>query len=114
MPLFAVSWYNISLSKRNKDDIFFVFADNIDTRSVLDALRDIVADSNVYLRDNKSPNNLLLRDIAVYITRILSVFGAISGSQETIGFPISDDAGDCNNVSIRYRYIIICVAVEYL
>lgn len=84
-----------------KDSVHAALCDNIDTRSVLDALRDIVAHSNIYLRDSKSPNNLLLRDIALFITKILSVFGAIPGCQDAIGFPITNEANDFNNIEER-------------
>lgn len=76
------------------------FADNVDTRGALDALRDLIATCNVYLRDRRvasePPNCLILRDVAAYITHIMSVFGAIS-ADAAIGFPIAG-AGDAGNV----------------
>lgn len=69
------------------------FADNVDTRSALDALRDLVTAANIYIRDNKDHLNcLLLRKIATYITDLLRIFGAINNSQ-SIGFPVSGSAG---------------------
>ncbi|XP_046486105.1 cysteine--tRNA ligase, cytoplasmic [Neodiprion pinetum] len=82
-----------------KDSVHAALCDNIDTRSVLDALRDIVAHSNIYMRDSTGLNNLLLRDIAVYITKILSVFGAIPNFQHAnIGFPLTCDNNESNNI----------------
>lgn len=69
-------------------------ADNIDTRSALDAIRELVSVSNVYIRDNKTRlNSLLLRNVATYITDLLHVFGAISGPRGGIGFPVSGGSG---------------------
>lgn len=70
--------------------------DNIDTRTALDAIRDIVSQCNVYTKECKNSNTLLLRDIAVYITRMLVVFGAISSQHDGIGFPIDDHAAASN------------------
>ncbi|XP_033152253.1 cysteine--tRNA ligase, cytoplasmic [Drosophila mauritiana] len=68
--------------------------DNIDTRSALDAIRELVSVSNVYIRDNKTRlNSLLLRNVATYITDLLHVFGAISGPRGGIGFPVSGGSG---------------------
>ncbi|EDW91983.1 cysteine--tRNA ligase, cytoplasmic [Drosophila yakuba] len=68
--------------------------DNIDTRSALDAIRELVSASNVYIRDNKTRlNSLLLRNVATYITDLLHVFGAIAGPRGGIGFPVSGGSG---------------------
>ncbi|XP_016968199.1 cysteine--tRNA ligase, cytoplasmic [Drosophila biarmipes] len=68
--------------------------DNVDTRSALDAIRELVSASNVYIRDNKTQlNSLLLRNVATYITDLLHVFGAISGPRGGIGFPVSGGSG---------------------
>lgn len=53
--------------------------DNIDTRSALDALRDIVTAANIYLRERKPPNQILLYDLSIYVTKILNVFGTTAG-----------------------------------
>ncbi|XP_044262435.1 cysteine--tRNA ligase, cytoplasmic [Tribolium madens] len=73
---------------RTKDNVHAALCDNIDTRTSLESLRDLVTASNLYIRDKNSPNCLLLHDIAVYITKMLSIFGAISESSK-IGFPVS-------------------------
>ncbi|XP_012269862.2 cysteine--tRNA ligase, cytoplasmic [Athalia rosae] len=97
-------WNKAELELHNKfcatkDFVHAALCDNIDTRSTLDALREIVAYSNIYLRDTKLTNNLLLRDIAIYITKILAIFGAISAPQDAIGFPISSsDSSECKNM----------------
>lgn len=70
--------------------------DNIDTRTVLDIVRELVANCNIYMSQNKNPNILLLRDISVYITKLFIIFGAISSSYDSIGFPIDDEAVGAN------------------
>lgn len=70
--------------------------DNIDTRTVLDIIRELVANCNIYMSQNKNPNILLLRDISVYITKLFIIFGAISSSYDSIGFPIDDEAVGAN------------------
>lgn len=82
-----------------------MFIDNIDTKSALDAIRDIVTHCNIYVKQNKNPNTLLLRDIAVYITKILTIFGTITSSHDNIGFPIDNETTK-TNVSDLYSYII--------
>ncbi|KAH8404070.1 hypothetical protein KR215_009001 [Drosophila sulfurigaster] len=72
--------------------------DNIDTRSALDVVRELVSNTNIYIRDNKAKlNHLLLRKIATYITDLLHTFGAISGPRGGIGFPLGGGSADSNN-----------------
>lgn len=79
-----------------KDSVHAALCDNIDTRTVLENIRDLVGHCNVYTKTIKSPNTLLLRDIAVYITKMFVTFGAISSSNEGIGFPIDSDNKNVN------------------
>ena len=68
---------------------FNIIVDNIDTRVALDVIKKLVNNSNIYVKDCQKPNVLLLRDIAVYITKIFTVFGTIT-SHDSIGFPVED------------------------
>ncbi|KAH8402094.1 hypothetical protein KR009_009720 [Drosophila setifemur] len=78
----------------SQEQVHAALCDNIDTRSALDAIRELVSASNVYIRDNKTRlNSLLLRNIATYITDLLHVFGAIAGPRGGIGFPVSGGSG---------------------
>jgi cysteinyl-tRNA synthetase len=89
-----------------KENVHAALCDNIDTRTSLESLRDLVAASNLYIRDKKPPNSLLLRDIAVYITKILSIFGAISEPSK-LGFPVSGGVENNNeNTIIPYLEIL--------
>lgn len=80
-----------------KESVHAALCDNVDTRSALDAVRDLVSHSNVYIRDHKQElNALLLRRIASYITDLLHVFGAINGPRGGIGFPVGGSAGSAD------------------
>lgn len=86
-----IKWSNseVELDKKFylvKHSIHKALCDNIDTRTVLDLIRELVANCNVYTSQNKNPNTLLLRDIAVY-TKMFIIFGTISSSYDSIGFP---------------------------
>jgi len=65
------------------------FCDNIDTRTVLMTLKELVSQSNSYISkksSDQSVNRGVLRDVAVYITHIFDVLGLVP-SAEQIGFP---------------------------
>jgi cysteinyl-tRNA synthetase len=79
-------------------------ADNIDTRTVLDIIRKLVVKCNECMSEDKNPSILLLlKDIAAYITKIFIIFGAISSSHDSIGFPIDDDEAVGTNVRSPFR-----------
>ena len=65
------------------------FCDNIDTRTVLESIRELITSTNGYIervRVAGTVNRQLLRNIAVYITKIFDVLGMIK-AEETVGFP---------------------------
>jgi len=75
-----------------KAGVHTAFCDNIDTRSVLEEIRDLISVANVYIESNRSQgtlNHQLLKNITKYITRIFDVLGMISGCDEMLGFPSS-------------------------
>ncbi|XP_014218904.1 cysteine--tRNA ligase, cytoplasmic [Copidosoma floridanum] len=78
-----------------KDDIHNALCDNIDTRTVLEKVRELVTSCNIYVKDCQNPNTLLLRDIAVYITRLFTTFGAIK-THDSIGFPLESESQNVN------------------
>uniref|UniRef100_T1GS43 Cysteine--tRNA ligase, cytoplasmic n=1 Tax=Megaselia scalaris TaxID=36166 RepID=T1GS43_MEGSC len=81
----------------SRKQVHEALCDNVDTRTALENLRDLVSTSNIYIRDNKdSLNALLLRKIAQYITDMLHIFGVISGPRGGIGFPVggNEDSTD--------------------
>ena len=66
--------------------------DNIDTRRVLETLRELVVGSNAYIEKMRvgepGVNRQLLKNVATYITRIFDTLGLIA-KEESVGFPIS-------------------------
>jgi len=95
--------------KSNKQNYFnqlTIFLDNIDTKTVLEAIRECISACNVYLRDcdSSAVNHTLLLDIAKYITEILKVFGIKTADE--IGFPVSD-GNSSSDVSITFIYYSI-------
>lgn len=80
-----------------KEQVHAALCDNIDTRSALDALRELVGAAHVYLRQTKPRNAPLLSTAARYVTDILHVFGAVEGPRGGIGFPV----GDATNVGLE-------------
>ncbi|XP_076179076.1 cysteine--tRNA ligase, cytoplasmic isoform X2 [Ptiloglossa arizonensis] len=91
----------------SKDSIHNALCDNIDTRSALDVIRDLVTYCNIYMNQCKQPNTLLLRDVAIYITKMFTIFGAISSSHDTIGFPIDDKTTSVNVEDVVMPYLEI-------
>lgn len=82
--------------------------DNIDTRTALDVIRELISHSNVYIRDNQpsTVNVQLLEEIAIYITDLLQTFGAIQTPKKNIGFPsISGGEGAGNKEEILMPYL---------
>lgn len=74
-----------------KEAVHAALCDNVDTRAVLDVLRDLVAACNLYIRDSSKGggvNKLLLKRIGEFITDLLHIFGAIQGPRGGIGFPV--------------------------
>lgn len=73
--------------------------DNFDTARVMLALFDLVNKGNVYLEKNPEKKAFLLKKAAVYITRILRVFGVVEGHQ-AFGFD-QDQASSSSGLSER-------------
>ncbi|XP_065206637.1 cysteine--tRNA ligase, cytoplasmic isoform X2 [Planococcus citri] len=80
--------------------------DNIDTRTTLEALRDCITQCNIYVKDSeRNINAILLKNIAMYITKLMQVFGVIPSS-ESIGFPLSTKS-DANIENILMPHLNI-------
>eukprot|EP00088_Acartia_fossae_P053202 TRINITY_DN6041_c0_g1_i1.p1 TRINITY_DN6041_c0_g1~~TRINITY_DN6041_c0_g1_i1.p1 ORF type:complete len:765 (-),score=209.10 TRINITY_DN6041_c0_g1_i1:573-2867(-) len=83
---------NNSLAKCQAN-VHAAFCDNIDTRTVLESLKELITHSNAYTKEVASNvNRQLLRNVAVYITKIFDVLGMIK-VDESVGFPSSSSAG---------------------
>ncbi|XP_068174506.1 cysteine--tRNA ligase, cytoplasmic isoform X2 [Antennarius striatus] len=74
-----------------KSAIHGALCDNIDTRTAMVEMRALVSQSNSYIASKKSskmkPNRMLVESIALYLTNMLKIFGAIEESG-SIGFPV--------------------------
>ena len=70
--------------------------DNFDTPTAMAELLAIVADANTYLAEREAaggaPDVLLLRRGAIYITKMLRVFGV--ATQDEFGLPLGAEGGD--------------------
>lgn len=98
-----VKWSSAELEienkfKKMKCDVHNALCDNVDTRKVLDSFRDIIGICNTYIRGHKI-NMILLRDIALFITKMLNLFGVIY-ERESIGFPLSGFSDEVDVESI--------------
>ena len=59
--------------------------DNFKTFDVIQHLMDLIQECNKYLTSEAKPKNLPIKKVAIYITKILRVFGVVQGS-DIIGF----------------------------
>ncbi|XP_013185921.2 cysteine--tRNA ligase, cytoplasmic isoform X2 [Amyelois transitella] len=78
-----------------REQVHAALCDNIDTRSAIDALRELVGAAHVFLRESAPRPAPLLAAAARYVTDILHIFGAVEGPRGGIGFPISDTNNVC-------------------
>jgi len=83
----------LDLQKRfqeTKRRIHSALCDSIDTRTALEAIRELISDANVYLNANDAaktvPNCLLLRQIGIYLTDLFRAFGLLQDGSAEIGF----------------------------
>ncbi|XP_076971507.1 cysteine--tRNA ligase, cytoplasmic [Tamandua tetradactyla] len=65
--------------------------DNVDTRTVLEEMRALVSQCNLYMAARRAarttPSRSLLGSVASYLTHMLKIFGAIE-EENTLGFPV--------------------------
>jgi len=65
--------------------------DNVDTRTALEEMRALVSQCNLYVAARKAarrrPNRALLESVALYLTHMLKIFGAIE-EESSLGFPV--------------------------
>lgn len=71
-----------------KHDIYRTLCDSIDTPAAMECLRQLISTTNIYMNSvNTIVNRSLLRNIALYVTRMLTIFGLnlSSGFDSEIG-----------------------------
>jgi cysteinyl-tRNA synthetase len=93
--------------------LLIIVIDNIDTKTVLEVIRECISSCNIYLRDcdSSTVNHLLLLNIAKYITGILKIFGIQTADE--IGFPIGD-GNSSNNVRNTFNVFLLIIFKLYL
>ncbi|XP_008308918.1 cysteine--tRNA ligase, cytoplasmic [Cynoglossus semilaevis] len=93
-----------------KSAVHKALCDNIDTRTAMEEMRVLVGQSNSYIASRKSaklrPNRLLVESIAVYLTNMLKIFGAIEGS-DPIGFPMGGQGQSVDLESTVMPYLTV-------
>ncbi|KAJ2950710.1 hypothetical protein O0L34_g8970 [Tuta absoluta] len=87
-----------------KEQVHIALCDNVDTRSAIDALRELVGACHVYLRQSGAPRHApLLVSAARYVTDVLHIFGAVEGPRGGVGFPVQgDDNVDLESTVMPY------------
>jgi len=111
----------ISLNQQLQDCKYKVhqaFCDNIDTRTALMAIKDLVASTNSYIvkkSAERSANRGLLKNVAQFITDIFDVLGLVTGPvQEQIGFgaaaPANATATEANAEEVVMPYLDVLAA----
>ncbi|VEU37893.1 unnamed protein product [Pseudo-nitzschia multistriata] len=66
--------------------------DNFNTSAVIQYLVELVQECNKYLNPETKPKNLMVKKVAIYLTKILRVLGVVQGS-DIIGFGESGTEG---------------------
>ncbi|XP_054426711.1 cysteine--tRNA ligase, cytoplasmic isoform X2 [Pteronotus mesoamericanus] len=98
---------NESFSSK-KAAVHAALCDNVDTRTVLEEMRALVGQCNQYMAARKAarrrPNRALLESVALYLTHMLKIFGAIE-EESTLGFPVGGPGSSLNLESTVMPYL---------
>ncbi|XP_042528512.1 cysteine--tRNA ligase, cytoplasmic isoform X1 [Dipodomys spectabilis] len=91
-----------------KTAVHEALCDNVDTRTVLEEMRALVSQCNLYMAARKAarrrPNRALLGSIALYLTHMLKIFGAIE-EESSLGFPVGESGTSVNLESTVMPYL---------
>jgi len=107
-------WGKLEVELNNKfltyqSNIHAALCDNIDTRSVLENIRELVSSSNIYIDTSKTQENLLNRQLLVnissYITNMFDIFGLVSKGGKSVGFPVSSGGGEVDMETLVMPYL---------
>lgn len=83
-------WWVLIFPLSSLSNSIFLPADSVDTPQAMRVMKELVNTSNIYLSDPSGPVNArLLHSIASYLTDMLRVFGVITGSTSSVGFPVA-------------------------
>ncbi|XP_008008439.3 cysteine--tRNA ligase, cytoplasmic isoform X2 [Chlorocebus sabaeus] len=91
-----------------KTAIHEALCDNVDTRTVMEEMRALVSQCNLYMAARKAvrkrPNRALLENIGLYLTHMLKIFGAIE-EESSLGFPVGGSGTSLNLESTVMPYL---------
>ncbi|KAG8522564.1 Cysteine--tRNA ligase, cytoplasmic, partial [Galemys pyrenaicus] len=91
-----------------KTAVHAALCDNVDTRTALEEMRALVSQCNLYMAARKAvrrrPNRALLESVALYLTHMLKIFGAIE-EESPLGFPVSAARSHLNLESAVMPYL---------
>lgn len=76
--------------------------DNFDTATTMKCLSELVTQSNSYMEKNTEKKAFLLKKAAVFVTRILRVFGIVEGNQE-FGFDVVESSASSSSSAVNAR-----------
>lgn len=68
-------------------------------------LRNLVSACNFYVDDSSTPSAHLLENVALYMTKMLRMFGALP-SDETFGFPVATEGVDAEATVIPFASLV--------
>ena len=68
-------------------------------------LRDLVSRCNVYMTEADQPNTKLLENVALYVTKMLQIFGAIPSSS-SIGYPVESQQLDVEATVLPFASLV--------
>lgn len=87
--------------REKKQEVHAALCDNIDTRTALNHIRDLVRACNVYITDKIASANhrsaVLLKDVGIYVAEVLKAFGVIELYRSS-GFSEERSAAASGNV----------------
>nr|CAG4641519.1 EOG090X02DZ [Eurycercus lamellatus] len=79
-----------------KNRVRTALCDNIDTKTALEAVKNLISACNKYLAQLKqSANRVLIKNVGEYVTRLFQIFGVIEG-QQALGFPSDSGLGSAS------------------
>ncbi|XP_060523978.1 cysteine--tRNA ligase, cytoplasmic [Cylas formicarius] len=89
-----------------KENVHAALCDNIDTKTALEALKELITACNVYQKDQKSLDKVLLQDVALYVMKILRIFGTMFETPK-LGFPSATESfSDTESIIMPYLSIL--------
>uniref|UniRef100_A0A0N4ZY98 Cysteine--tRNA ligase, cytoplasmic n=1 Tax=Parastrongyloides trichosuri TaxID=131310 RepID=A0A0N4ZY98_PARTI len=97
-----ISMELITKFMETKSNAHKALCDNINTRSVIELIRDLVNHCNIYISEcekkNEVPNCVILKDIAAYIVKTFKTFGVALNGGSFFEFDVLKEENEGSNV----------------